>query len=57
MRHGEKYFCRVTDTLGSRVTPVKACSTAEQLIKKAQEGKEFTEWAQRTSTMCPNGCK
>ena len=54
MRHGEKYFCRVTDTLGSRVTPVKACSTAEQLIKKAQEGKEFTEWAQRTSTMCPS---
>jgi hypothetical protein len=54
MRHGEKYFCRVTDTLGSRVTPVKACSTAEQLITKAQEGKEFTEWAQRTATMCPS---
>jgi hypothetical protein len=54
MRHGEKYFCRVTDTLGSRVTPVKACSTAEQLMTKAQEGKEFTEWAQRTATMCPS---
>jgi hypothetical protein len=54
MRHGEKYFCRVTDTLGSRVTPVKACSTAEQLVTKAQEGKEFTEWAQRTATMCPS---
>jgi hypothetical protein len=57
MRHGEKYFCRITDTLGSRVTPVKACSLAEQLIAKEQEGKEFTEWAQRTSTMCPSGCK
>jgi len=56
MRHGEKYFCRITDTLGSRVTPVKACSLAEQLIAKALEGKEFTEWAQRTSTMCPSGC-
>jgi hypothetical protein len=54
MRHGEKYFCRVTDTLGSRVTPVKACSTAEQLMTKAQEGKEFTEWAQRAATMCPS---
>src|ERR1700730_546366 len=54
MRHGEKYFCRITDTLGSRVTPVKACSTAEQLMTKALEGKEFTEWAQRTSTMCPS---
>jgi hypothetical protein len=54
MRHGEKYFCRVTETLGSRVTPVKACSTAEQLMTKAQEGKEFTEWAQRTATMCPS---
>jgi hypothetical protein len=54
MRHGEKYFCRITDTLGSRVTPVKACSTAEQLMTKALEGKEFMEWAQRTATMCPS---
>jgi hypothetical protein len=62
MRHGEKYFCQVTDTLGSRVTPVKACSTAEALMTKERAAQEFTEWAQRTSTtMCPytspNGCK
>ena len=54
MRHGEKYFCRVTDTLGSRVTPVKACSTAEQLAVKEREAKEYVQWAQRTSTMCPS---
>jgi hypothetical protein len=54
MRHGEKYFCRTTDTLGSRVTPVKTCSTAEQLMTKALEGKEFMEWAQRAATMCPS---
>jgi hypothetical protein len=54
MRHGEKYYCRVTDTLGSRVQPVKACSTAEAILRKEQEAKDLLQWAQRTSTMCPS---
>jgi hypothetical protein len=54
MRHGEKYYCRVTDTLGSRVSPVKACGTAEALMRKEQEAREFLQATQRTSTMCPS---
>jgi len=58
MRHGEKYFCRQTDTTGSRVSPVAACSPAEQLIMKERAAQEFTEWVQRTSaTMCPYTAK
>ena len=31
MRHGEKYFCRSEEVLGSRLGGGKVCSTAQQL--------------------------
>lgn len=39
MRHGEKYFCRSEDTLGSRLGSAKVCSTAQQLNATERDAK------------------
>ena len=39
MHHGEKYFCRKEEELGSRLGGQKYCSTVEQLKATEQEAK------------------
>jgi hypothetical protein len=37
MRHGEKYFCRNEELLGTRLGREKVCSTAQQLKATEQQ--------------------
>lgn len=39
MRHGEKYFCRREDVLGSRLGGGKVCSTAQQLAATERDAR------------------
>jgi hypothetical protein len=55
MRHGEKYFCRREDLLGSRLGGQKNCSTAQQLAQNEAEAKRITENAQHQQTHGPSG--
>jgi len=55
MRHGEKYFCRREDVLGSRLGGQKNCSTAQQLAQNEAEAKRITENAQHQQTHGPSG--
>jgi|SRR5580693_9722470 hypothetical protein len=39
MRHGEKYFCRNEEVMGSRLGAGKVCSTAQQLTATERDAK------------------
>jgi hypothetical protein len=39
MHHGEKYFCRREETLGTRLGAEKVCGTAQQLQANEREAR------------------
>ena len=53
MRNGEKVYCRREAELGSRISAVQHCGTVAQLTTATQNGKDYTEQAQRTNINCP----
>jgi hypothetical protein len=57
MHHGDKYFCRREEVLGSRLGGQKYCSTLEQLTAHEAEAKELVERSQRQQTTGPSGGK
>jgi hypothetical protein len=48
MRNGEKIYCRREAELGSRIPAAQHCGTVAQLTTATQDGKDFTQQAQRT---------
>jgi hypothetical protein len=54
MHHGDKYFCRREEVLGSRLGGEKYCSTALQLTATEAQAKELVERSQRQQTGGPS---
>jgi hypothetical protein len=50
MRHGERFFCRREETLGSRVEPQKVCAKASDLRAAADQTKDEINRALRPQT-------
>lgn len=48
MRNGEKIYCRREAELGSRISSVQHCGTVTQLKTATQDGRDYTDKAQRT---------
>jgi hypothetical protein len=55
MRHGDKYFCRREEELGSRLGGQKYCSTMEQLKATEAQAKDLVGTSQRQQTTGPSG--
>jgi hypothetical protein len=47
MRHGEKFYCRNEEVLGSRLGGRKLCGTVEDLQEREHRSRDMAEGAQR----------
>jgi hypothetical protein len=55
MHHGEKYFCRREEELGSRLGGQKVCGTAQQLSATEREAQSAYQRGQMQQPTGPSG--
>ena len=55
--HGEKYYCRREDMLGTRLQAALQCTTAEELRRREERMRETTDETQRNFSKMPDGGK
>jgi len=55
MRHGQKYYCRREETLGTRLGGQKFCSTEDQLKATEAQARDLVGTSQRQQTTGPSG--
>jgi len=55
--HGEKYYCRREDMLGTRLQAALQCTSAEELRRREERTRETTDETQRNFSKMPDGGK